>query len=635
MSPVSATCPACGAPIVFGVDTSLVAVCKACDSIVGRGDQKLEDLGKVSRLTETGAVLEKEMMGRFEGKRFQLTGRTQLKHEAGGVWDEWYLHFDDGRWGWLAEAQGKYFLTFSADKLKAQTRFDRVELGKNVAGLPGLFVAAEKGVATAISAEGELPYMLKPGEQYYYVDLAGSNGAFGTIDYSEDPARVFVGKELTLAELGVTPKKRIESKRTTTATQVSCPNCGAPLALRAPDKSERVTCPSCSSLLDCNEGALKFLRTLKQPAANPTIPLGSKGTLFGVEWLLLGYVRKSVTYEGTKYPWDEYLLYEPAQGFRWLVCAEGHWNFGAPLSVAEVQLGAYGRTARHGKDSYRLFQDGKPRVDGVYGEFYWQVNEGDTAKSSDFIRPPYMISYEEATYATGSEINWTRLTYVEADAVKTAFKLKTIRTPQGIAPNQLFPHKPIFKLWRRASLALVGLWLLLAMGSADRELFKNTIEMEPVKSNEATAVFFSEPFEMKGDGNVEVTLSAPVDNTWVYVQGDLINNETGLVQEFDAPLEYYSGVDDGESWSEGSRDKVLSFPKLPAGNYSLRVETQWEQYQSPVRVSVQVKEDVPDFGLFFLAFLGISLIPFITLIRNYAFDVRRWKTSDYSPYSSE
>ena len=40
-------------------------------------------------------------------------------------------------------------------------------------------------------------------------------------------------------------------------------------------------------------------------------------------------------------------------------------------------------------------------------------------------------------------------------------------------------------------------------------------------------------------------------------------------------------------------------------------------------------------AVFFLAFLGISLLPFITLIRNYAFDVRRWKTSDYSPYSIE
>lgn len=634
MSPVSASCPACGAAIVFGVDTSLVAVCRHCDSIVGRGDQKLEDLGKAGRLTETGAVLEAELVGRFDGRRFQLTGRTQLRHEAGGTWDEWYAHFDDGRWGWLAEAQGRYYLTFESKK-PPQAKFDTIVLGKAVAGVPGILVAAEKGVATAIGAEGELPFRLEPGARYRFADLAGSSGDFATIDFSEDPPKLFVGKEVTLQEIGITPKKTAP-KREVKAVAVNCPNCGAPLPLKAPDKTERVACRACSSLLDCKQGELKFLQTLKQPEMKMHVPLGAKGTLGGIEWLVIGFCRRSVTYQGVKYPWDEYLLYSPAQGFRWLVQSDGHWNFGGNVSVAEVELGAYGKSARYKGDSYRLFQDGGPRVDGVYGEFYWQINVGDTSKSADFIHPPFMLSKEESTYQGGAEINWTRLEYLSREDVAKAFNLKAaeLPSPDGVAPNQMFPHKPIFKLWRRFSAALAGLWLLIAITSGDRELFKKDLTLDPLASNEQTAVFFSEPFEAKGGANVEVTVKSPVQNSWISVQGDLINEDTGMVQDFDAPIEYYSGTDDGESWSEGSTSKSQAFAGLPPGKYTLRVEAAWERFSEPATVSVEVREDVAQFGDFFLAFLGLSVIPFLTLIRNYTFDVRRWKNSDYSPYQS-
>src|SRR5262245_60679584 len=112
MSPVSTSCPACGAPVVFNVGSSIVTVCTHCDWVVARCDQKLEDLGKVAALAETGSVLQLGLERHFEGKRFMLTGRTQLRHESGAVWDEWYAAFDDERWGWLAEAQGRYYLTF-------------------------------------------------------------------------------------------------------------------------------------------------------------------------------------------------------------------------------------------------------------------------------------------------------------------------------------------------------------------------------------------------------------------------------------------------------------------------------------------------------------------------------------------
>src|SRR5215467_38293 len=112
MSPVEVSCPACGAPITFRIGSSVVAVCEFCKSAVARGDKNLEDLGKVADLVETGSPLDVGLKGAYHGVGFEFTGRAQLGHEAGGMWDEWYAAFSDGRWGWLAEAQGRFYLTF-------------------------------------------------------------------------------------------------------------------------------------------------------------------------------------------------------------------------------------------------------------------------------------------------------------------------------------------------------------------------------------------------------------------------------------------------------------------------------------------------------------------------------------------
>ena len=107
--PIEASCPACGAPISFKIGSSIVVVCEFCNSVIARGDRKLEDLGKVADLAETGSPLDIGLRGMYQGVSFELTGRAQLGHEAGGVWDEWYAAFADGRWGWLAEAQGRFY----------------------------------------------------------------------------------------------------------------------------------------------------------------------------------------------------------------------------------------------------------------------------------------------------------------------------------------------------------------------------------------------------------------------------------------------------------------------------------------------------------------------------------------------
>ena len=245
-------CPGCGGPITFKLGSAIVTVCPYCRSAVARGDRKPENLGKVADLVKTETVLQIGLRGRYDGVKFELTGRTQLAHQAGGVWDEWYAAFADGRWGWLAEAQGRYYLTFALTR-PPETIPSRsaLKLGMCVELVPGAppLKVTEIGEARAVSAEGEIPYRFEPGLSYDYADLSGLDGAFATLDYSEETPLSFTGQELGLDGLGFPPNifPREPEPGGVEAVHLSCPQCAGPLDLRVPDKTLR----SCLSQLRC------------------------------------------------------------------------------------------------------------------------------------------------------------------------------------------------------------------------------------------------------------------------------------------------------------------------------------------------------------------------------------------------
>ncbi len=341
MSVLQAQCPACGGPVEFKSGQSVVVICGYCRSAVARTDRELKDLGKVAELVETGSPLDIGLRGTWQGVSFELTGRAQLGHEMGGQWDEWYATFSNGWLGWLAEAQGRFYLTFQYPPTEGVQlpSFDQLQLGQTVQGLPqqATMMVAETGRATARGAKGEIPYLLTPGETYYYADLSGPNGVFGTLDYNESPPLIFLGHQVTLADLGITTTRTPErEQRRVGAAQLNCPKCGGPLELRAPDKTERVTCPNCSSLLDVNQGQLSFLKALKPSSFAPIIPIGSSGQLPEGKMTVIGAMQRSVTIEGVQYFWSEYLLYNPQIGFRWLVASDNHWNYVQAVSPGDV-----------------------------------------------------------------------------------------------------------------------------------------------------------------------------------------------------------------------------------------------------------------------------------------------------------
>ena len=161
--------------------------------------------------------------------------------------------------------------------------------------------------------------------------------------------------------------------------------------------------------------------------------------------------------------------------------------------------------------------------------------------------------------------------------------------------------------------------------------FEQGYQFQPLPNADGTQSVFSDPFTLQGRKNIAISATSDVDNTWVYFEGDLINQDTGLVQPFSLPVEYYHGVEDGETWSEGNKTHTVFLSGVPAGTYTLRLEGQWEHWeQGSPALSVKIEQGVSHGIYWLLSLIAISVVPVFVFFRRLSFEGRRWKDSMYT-----
>jgi hypothetical protein len=408
-----------------------------------------------------------------------------------------------------------------------------------------------------------------------------------------------------------------------------CPNCGGSVSVRALGISITAVCQYCSSVIDVADENLKILRKYNEKIRKTAITIGSRATLFDTEWEVIGYVVRQINI----YSWEEYLLFNPRQGFRFLVCSDGHWSFVKTIHK-EVKK-CYGSTEMEcdGKE-YKLFSHGDAKVTYVMGEFYWRVKVNEKAKVLDYINPPYILSKEE----NNAEIVWSQGIYVEKKIIEQAFKLPSLPKPQDIAPNQPSPfdkHLPNIMLMSIFFIiCLVAQQFIIKFSEEDKIIFSQTIHTFLENKGQ---VILSEPIELKGKkSNVEITVSSPVNNSWLELETSLTNDETQETFATLQTVEYYSGSDDEGSWSEGNHDDETIISAVPAGKYHLSlmpdVGSDMGGYAPnglPVDFTITIKRDVPIVSNFYIALFTLLLYPIIALIKSFSFESRRWQNSDY------
>ena len=626
----TANCPSCGAPVTFRSAASIYAVCAFCRSTLLRSGEDLQNLGRMADLLEDHSPIQIGSEGVFRGEQFGVVGRIQLKH-ASGLWNEWHILFDSGRSGWLSEAGGEYVVSALTAVKEPLPAFSELapEMPLTIGGK--VFQVTDLEAARCIAGQGELPFKVDAGYDVNTADLRG-NERFVTLDYSETPPLVFIGQAVTFDALKLANLREVHALSSGGETQIqvrafNCPHCAAPLTIHS-EAIESIGCASCGSIIGIyNENIQLLARAAQALRETPWLPLGSQGTLHGIAWEAIGFLRRQTTSEGVNYPWAEYLLFNATQGFAWLTEYQGHWNFVRTLSNPPSVSRGQKVFKRNGQE-FKLFSSAQAEVTYVVGEFYWRVTVGETAMVDDYICPPLMLSRE----VTEKEATWSQGEYLDAAELRTAFKIAAPALKQvGVYANQPNPrverHRLICRQFWKMALAASALQVLFYFLFASHLVLKQQIVYSP---QAADAPQTTQEFALNSSArSLLVRHSTDVDNNWLSLSTTLIEKNTGEAHQGVQEISHYKGVDDGESWSEGSKSDEIVFKDIPPGHYYLSIEAELgPDKREAVVDSVEVVRNPVGWSNYVLLLIFLAIFPLFSRWRRNSFETQRWSESD-------
>ena len=197
---VTANCPSCGAPVAFRWSSAVQTTCEYCHSILVRTDVDLKKVGVVADLPPDSSPIQLGTEGIYQSKNFVVVGRIIYQYAQGG-WNEWHIVYNDGSSGWLSDAQLEYDLSWlvpapaplpAASELYPGRPF---QFNNKHYEVTSITVAQYKGV------QGELPFEYWNKDDEMFADLRTRDGDFATIDYSENPPLLFLGRSAEFDEL--------------------------------------------------------------------------------------------------------------------------------------------------------------------------------------------------------------------------------------------------------------------------------------------------------------------------------------------------------------------------------------------------------------------------------------------------
>ncbi|MGO4331512.1 DUF4178 domain-containing protein [Cupriavidus sp. 2TAF22] len=442
-------CPSCGAPAAFRSSAAVMVVCEYCHSTLLKDADTVKDIGKMSAVLEDYTPLQLSTSGQWNGQGFTLVGRIQLRYDA-GLWNEWYLLFDDGSDGWLADASGQYMLTRRAPPDPAQAspgqldgaplpQYEHLSPGTSLFFDKHRYLASDVRSARCTGGQGELPFAVGAGWTAQVADFR-DEGRFVTLDYAHGyPPAVYAGAAVTLDQLKCQLLREPDQIAGTAdryrgkAVPLACPGCGGAIAYRA-GVASFVVCPSCHSQIDCTTSTALVLEKQRElDALKTSLAPGDTGTIDGKPYTVLGLMQCTDNDEDEASTWVEYLLFNEQRGLLWLVEQDSGWDRVEVLDTWPRMVSA--TAASYQGQNFQQGFDYESEVLYAAGTFNWRVQVGDTTRLTEFGKPARRLTRETSE----TEIVWTLSTTVARAQVAQWFRsvpalAQAARAPQAARP---------------------------------------------------------------------------------------------------------------------------------------------------------------------------------------------------------
>jgi ribosomal protein S27E len=418
----TAECPSCGAKVSLRASQSTTAVCGFCKSTLVRDAEALKRIGVQGELLEDYSRVQIGTGGRFEGRGFTVVGRIQLRYTDGG-WNEWYVLYDDGSTGWFSEASGQYALTLDRGPAPGVPTFDALKPGMTAAVKGERYTVTDKRVAQCTAGEGELPFPVDSRWEARVVDLRSGDKLI-TLDWSAgETATLYAGSAVALESLSPTLLRSAAAVEETAGAieggllQLECPSCGASVRY-VPKLATHVTCRQCKSeLAGKPEGLVLEVQRADSSERSTWLQLGDEGTFDGERYTVIGALARAVDDDPSS-EWFEFLLYSPKQGFRWIVQAEGRFQWVEVLNELPDEAGG---GARVGDQRFNRREMYGAVNTWVAGSFNWRPRVGDRVTVTEFDRVSGSSRTVLSREQSESELTWSRAVDLPVATLSTAF----------------------------------------------------------------------------------------------------------------------------------------------------------------------------------------------------------------------
>lgn len=431
------SCPSCGAEVRFRSHASVVAVCEYCRATVMKDADAVKDLGKMSSVLEDFTRIQIGTAGVVGGRNFSVVGRIQLRYSA-GMWNEWFILFDDTTAGWLGDSSGLYTLTTERKVEDALPDFAEIEPGKLYTIGAERYTASEKRSAECIGGQGELPFRAGEGWQARVADFR-AGASFATLDYSDsDTPALYTGVAVTLEDMQCQLLRDDEQIKASAGKYrgkldaLECPSCGTAIEY-LPGLTTSLVCPSCQAQLDAAGPQAQILAKGEAvERARLTIPLGSTARINGADYQVIGAMVRA---DDEQNEWTEYLLYNTRAAFFWLVETGEGWSRATVMSTWPAWHWTGSDHAEFDKASYNKLYEYPARVRFAAGAFNWRVAAGDVVRVFEFESGTAKLAAE----LTSEELTWSRSSPIAHDQIKTWFGNALRADPRAKMPSQALP----------------------------------------------------------------------------------------------------------------------------------------------------------------------------------------------------
>lgn len=419
---------------------------------------------------------------------------------------------------------------------------------------------------------------------------------------------------------------------------INCTACGAGLDVLGGGRVTTHICSYCGTALDALDEyrALQKFDLLDRP--NSPFKIGMSGTLFGVDYLVIGTLEHEERWGARRWNWVDHQLFSPTHGYAWLTLEDGHVTFSRRyrkpvswLSEAQVELAEHRPTRRAEGQVFMYYETSTSSVIFAEGEFTWVPKTGEKTTTVSAISDQAMLSFSQARQER--EIYHT--VYLDPTELRRCFALQSKMTPRGVHALQGFKGGKNSVFLMLAGLGAGALSVVLALYM----MTQNGREVLPVQYLSLHQLPATLPFDVTlAERLMRIDIKGNAQNSWGYLAVELEDPEGEVLFESGRTVEYYNGRDKDGSWSEGDNRASLAFFPPVSGTYQLTVDLEesetWSgngSYASRkiTELELRLREGVSSgFWLVLLA-LVFGTIGGLPLLRRYLHHKKRWHGSDW------